>query len=92
MDLFNNKQEEEAIKQLEKAFKKCAEIGIKFSVMDGELLYANKRLYKACLEVENKQKGFINGHYPAIAYSKDTDLEYSYNVNCSGSMESCGGW
>lgn len=95
MDLENTEEEKKAIRKLELAFKKCSELGIKFSVMDSDLLYANSRVYKQCLEEEQKDLkkfGITNGSYPTVAYSQDTDLGECLKVNCFNSMESCGGW
>ena len=91
MNLDNTKKEEEAIKDLENAFKKCSKLGIRFSVMDYDLKYANKRLYKECEKIQ-KSKNSISGVYPAVAYAQNTDLGYCPGVNCHNSMESCGGW
>ena len=94
-NLENTKEEESAIKSLERAFKKCSELKLKFSVMDNNLLYANKRLYKKCLEVEEekiKKYGVSNGVYPTVAYAQETEHGSCEEVNCYNSMESCGGW
>lgn len=95
MNLENTEEEKKAIRKLELAFKKCSELGIKFSVMDSDLLYANNRLYQECLKEENKDAvkfGKYNGSYPTIAYAQDTELNDNPRVNCYSSMESCGGW
>lgn len=89
MNLENTKEEESAIKSLENAFKKCRKAGIKFSVMDSTLHYANRRLYKECEKIEDEISG---GKYPTIAYAQDTKLKECPSVNTYKSMESCGGW
>jgi predicted glycosyl hydrolase (DUF1957 family) len=89
MILENTKEEENAIKSLERAFKKCSDLKIKFSVMDNTLHYANPRLYKECEKVEDSVSG---GKYPTVAYAQDTKLGECPYVKTHKSMESCGGW
>jgi len=89
MELENTKEEENAIKSLERAFKKCSGIGIKFSVMDNTLHFANKRLYQECEKIEFKQ---IGSKYPTVAYAQETEIGECPSVNTYKSMESCGGW
>ena len=91
MNLNDTIKEESAIKSLERAFKKCAELGIKFSVMDSDLLYVNKRLLKECEKIQELQPKF-SGSYPAAAYAQDTERGNCPKVNCYKSMDSCGGW
>jgi len=89
MDLDNNNEELKAIKELEKAFKNCSKLGIKFSVMDADLLFVNKRAYKECYKFELTQG---NSVYPTVAYMQDIDNSIQNKVNTNNSMESCGGW
>lgn len=91
MSIENNQEEEKAIKSLERAFKKCSDLGLKFSVMDNDLFYANKRLYKECEKFSEKESNY-SGKYPTVAYAQDTDLGECLKVKCYNSMESCGGW
>ena len=94
MKFENTELEDKAIKQLELAFKNCSKLGIKFSVMDNSLLYANKRLYKECDKIvkEKEENNRFSGVYPTVAYAQDTELSYCPEVNCYKSMDSCGGW
>ena len=92
MNLKDNKQEAKAIELLEKAFARCAKFGIRFSVMDADLLYANKRLYKECQKIADRKENGGHDVYPTVAYAQNTKHGECPEVDCSGSMESCGGW
>ena len=92
MNLENNEEELKAIKKLEAAFKACAKLGIKFTVMDGDLMCANQRLYGQCEIIEKQKMKHKDGAYPPIAYYQDVDANLSVEVKTYGSMDSCGGW
>jgi len=92
-ELEDISEETKAINKLSKAFELCAKLGIRFSVMDSTLHYANKRLYKECENAENTSDKLLGGgKYPSIAYAQDTELGCVPRVNTHDSMDSCGGW
>jgi len=88
----HNKKELQAISELEAAFKNCSQLGIRFSVMDSDLLFANKRLYKAAKKIMKLYENNHSGSYPAIGYCQNVDNGIDTHVNTSHSMDSCGGW
>ena len=88
----HNKKELQAISELEEAFKKCSILGIKFSVMDSDLFFANKRLYSAAEKIMKLHETNHSGAYPAIGYCQDVDKTIETKVNTHRSMDSCGGW
>ncbi len=93
MNLANNKQELKAIFALEKAFLKCSKLGIKFSVMDSGLHFANKRLLVECEKIAEKEAVRTNsGAYPSIAYAQDTELKELPTVDTHKAMMSSGAW
>ena len=92
IDLNHNQDELKAIKKLEAAFKACAKLGIRFTVMSNDLMFANKRLYAEASKIAKIKETVSSGAYTTIGYCQEADISISVDVNTHGSMDSCGGW
>lgn len=81
------KKQEEALKSLEKAFKKCAAANIVFYGSDGNLYAMDGR--KHCI-VEDTDGG-IGGTIPSIAQNVENIGGWSVFVNTSDTYKDSGG-
>ncbi len=94
------KEECSAINSLERAFKKCAKLGIRICGMDSDLHYATKSAHAEGLKItEEAQEIKLSScgklwydEYGATAEAVQNRIEGTGTINTSGVYEDSGGW
>jgi hypothetical protein len=74
-----------AIRRLERAFKVCADLGIKFCGMDDNLIFATEE----CLDAVERRR---TSDYNEVAVSNQENMDGAGHVNTHGAYLDSGGY
>lgn len=79
------KKEQNAIRRLERAFKACSELGIRFAGMDGNFLFATSDCLKDVVQRNSSD-------YCEVAIANQCNKDGSGHVNTYGTCQDSGGY